>query len=312
MAEKVRHASGGGRERALSTLAARQHGVVAKRQLTAIGVGERTIERWLSVGRLHEINRGVYAVGHELVSRRGRWLGAVLACGEGAVLSHGSGAALWGLAGARGSVMDVSSPRGNQGRERWPGIRLHRCRFHDASERIERNRIPVTSVARTLFDLAEAVNFEQLGKTWEEADRLKLLRRGDVEQVCERGYGRRAVKPVRRLLAEMSAPAEGRSPLEQRFHAFCRKYRLPEPVRNVLVLGHEVDALWPSARLIAELDSWEHHSHRAAFERDRARDPKLLLAGYRTIRVTHRRLENEAAALADEIRHLLTFRRSDE
>jgi very-short-patch-repair endonuclease len=278
---------------------------VAKRQLAAIGVGDRTIERWLSVGRLHEINRCVYAVGHELVNRRGRWLGAVLACGEGAVLSHGSAAALWGLTGTRGSVIDVSSPRGNQGRERWPGIRLHRCRFHDANERTERGRIPVTSVARTLFDLAEAVDFGRLGKAWEEADRLKLLRRGDVERVCERGYGRRAVKPVRHLLAEMGAPAEGRSPLEQRFHAFCREHRLPEPARNVLVLGHEVDALWPATKLIVELDSWEFHRHRAAFQRDRARDTRLLVAGYRTIRVTHDRLEQEAPALATEIRQLL-------
>ena len=134
---------------------------------------------------------------------------------------------------------------------------------------------------------------------------MKLLRVREVEQVCERGYGRRALKPIRRLLAEMRAPAEGRSPLEERFHAFCQTYRLPEPARNVTVLGHEVDALWPGAKLVIELDSWEYHGHRAAFERDRARDPKFLIAGYRTIRITHRRLDGEALELANEISQLL-------
>lgn len=306
MAEKVRDASGGGREGALARLAARQHGVVAKRQLTAIGVGERTIERWSSVGRLHEVNRGAYAVGHELVSRRGRWLGAVLSCGEEAVLSHGSAAALWGLAQTRGRLIDVCSPRGNQGRERWPGIRLHRCRFHDPSERIERDRVPVTSVARTLFDLAEAVSFEKLAKAWEEADRLKMLRLSAVERVCERGYGRRALKPIRRLLAEARADTPTRSPLEDRFQEFCRACELPPCSTNVHVLGKEVDVLWPAARLIVELDSWEFHRHRAAFQRDRARDSRLLVAGYRTIRVTHDRLDREAATLATELRQLLS------
>jgi very-short-patch-repair endonuclease len=110
---------------------------------------------------------------------------------------------------------------------------------------------------------------------------------------------------MRLLLAELCAPAEGRSPLEIRFAEFLREHEIPAPAQNVLVLGHEVDALWPPAKLVVELDSWEHHGDRAAFERDRARDPKLLLAGYRTIRVTHRRLDREANAVAAELRALL-------
>jgi len=110
---------------------------------------------------------------------------------------------------------------------------------------------------------------------------------------------------VRRLLAELGAPAEGRSPLEIRFAEFLRRYGIPDPAQNVLVLGHEVDALWPAAKLVVELDSWEHHGDRAAFERDRARDPELLLAGYRTIRITHRRIDKEARETAEQIRALL-------
>ena len=304
MAEKVRNVSGGRRERALAELAGRQYGVVARRQLLSLGVGERTIERWLSVGRLHTIDHGSYAVGHAAVGQRGRWLAAVLAADEQAALSHVTAAALWGLMRARGPV-DVSSPGGNQGRKRWPGVRLHRCRFHESAERTVRAGIPVTSVARTLFDLAEAVDFERLGKAWEEADRLKILRLGEVERVCERGYGRRSLRPIRRLLAEARAAETVRSPLEERFLAFCHARGIPTPATNAHVLDHEVDCLWPAARLIAELDSWEFHGHRSAFERDRARDPKLLLAGYRTIRVTHRRLDREADQLAEEIRGLL-------
>jgi hypothetical protein len=162
-------------------------------------------------------------------------------------------------------------------------------------------------VPRTLFDYAEIVPFSRLEKAWEEADKRNLLQFAAVERVCERGRGRCALKPIRRLLAESRASSEGRSPLESRFARFRDHYALPAAVTNVAVLGREVDVLWPAARLVAELDSWEHHHHRAAFERDRARDPAFLLAGYRTVRVTHRRLDREADALAAEIRGLLTL-----
>jgi hypothetical protein len=208
------------------------------------------------------------------------------------------------MGNSRGGI-DVTAPGGRQFRPGRLGIRLHRCRFHEPPERTHRARIPVTSVARTLFDLAEAVDFERLEKAWEEADRLKLLRLGEVERVCERGRGRRSLRPIRRLLAAANAAETVRSPLEERFLSFCRAFGIPAPATNVHVLDHEVDCLWPAAKLIAELDSWEFHAHRSAFERDRARDPKLLLAGYRTIRVTHRRLDREADELAAEIEGLL-------
>ena len=163
----------------------------------------------------------------------------------------------------------------------------------------------MTTVARTLFDYAEVVAFSQLERAWEEAEKRNLLQLAAVERVCERGYGRRALKPTRRLLAEARAATEGRSPLEERFQRFLAAQRIPPGSTNVDVLDHEVDVLWPAARLVVELDSWEHHAHRAAFERDRSRDPELLLAGYRTIRITHRRLDREADELAAEIRGLL-------
>jgi very-short-patch-repair endonuclease len=292
----------------MAQLATRQHGVVGLSQLTALGFGIRAIERRIRDGRLHQVHRNVYAVGHTRLSQRSFWWAAVLAYGDSALLSHRSAAALWGLLRQRAGAIDVTAPMGRQGPSRRAGIWIHRGRLHP-EDRDERAGIPITSVARTLFDYAEVVDFRRLEQAWEEADRLKLLRLREVAAVCERGYGRRALKPVRRLLAAARhAEKPTRSPLEERFRHFSHHFELPPHSTNVEVLGKEVDVLWPAARLIAELDSWEFHSHRAAFQRDRARDTKLLVAGYRTVRVTHDRLDSEAGVLADEIRELLRAR----
>lgn len=292
------------RERALSTLATRQHGVVARQQLQALGFGEEAIKLRLGAARLNTLHREVYAVGHTRVSQQGRWLAAVLAYGDGALLSHRNAAALWGLAKARASAVDVTAPSGWQGSLRRDGIWIHRGRLHP-EDRAARAGIPVTTVARTLFDLAEFVPFKHLESAWEEADRLNLLQLRAVERVCERGYGRRALRPIRRLLAEARAATITRSPLEDDFAAFCRTNDLPTPAFNTTVLGFEIDALWPDQRLVVELDGFAFHRHRAAFERDRARDTALQVAGYRTIRITHRRLHSEAATVAKELRALL-------
>jgi very-short-patch-repair endonuclease len=285
-------------------LAERQHGVVAQKQLIALGLSQRSIERRLESWRLRLVHREVFAVGHLRLSQQGRWLAAVLAYGEGALLSHRSAAALWGLGKLWRPAVDVTAPVGRQGIRRRERIWIHRGRLHP-EDRAVRGGIPVTTVARTLFDLAEFVSLKGLESAWEEAERVNLLQLNAVEQVCERGYGRRALCPIRRLLAEARAATVTRSPLEDDFAAFCREHRLPTPSFNTTVLGYEVDAFWPRQRLAAELDSWEFHHHRTAFERDRARDTALQAAGYRTIRVTHRRLHKEAAHLAKELRALL-------
>lgn len=168
-----------------------------------------------------------------------------------------------------------------------------------------RDAIPVTSLPRTLFDLAEVVDEHQLERAFEEADRLGLLELRTLERVCERSRGRHALGPIRRLVSAAYLPPSTRSPLEDRFVAFCREHRLPQPATNTSVLGLEVDALWPDALLIVELDGFSYHGHRAAFERDRARDAALQAAGYRVLRLTHRRLEQDGPAVADELRRLL-------
>lgn len=248
------------------------------------------------------MHRGAYAVGHAGLNQRGIWLAAVLAHGDGAILSHLSAAALWGLLDPTGPV-DVISTRGRPGRK---GIRLHRTTLHP-EEKIMRHGIPVTSVARTLLDVAEITSERRARRAYEEADRLGLLRRDVLERVCERGVGRHGLAVIGRLVAEERRGAT-RSSLEDAFLALCRSHGLPTPTVNASLLSFEVDALWSEQRLVAELDGFAFHRHRAAFERDRTRDAALQAAGYRVVRFTHRRLEREAQAVAKELRALLSAR----
>ncbi len=294
------------REREIVTLANRQHGVVSRRQLLDAGLGPRTIGRRLEAGRLYRLHREVYALNDQLVGQRGRWMAAVLACGKGALLSHRSAAQLWGLSGSQRGPVDVTAGSGR----RRPGISVHEGGIYDEDRR-ERAGIPVTSVAKTIFDLAEVVDDDRLARAFEEADRLYLLRIPELEAVCARGYGRHALRPIRRLLEEARYSEVPRSRLEEKVLALCREYDLPAPVSNVDVLGHEVDALWPRERLIVEADSIAFHGHRAAFERDRARDAARQVEGYRVIRLTHRRIEREPATVASELRRLLEPSRTD-
>jgi Protein of unknown function (DUF559) len=216
------------------------------------------------------------------------------------LLSHRSAAALWGLMRPRGGPVEVSAPAGRVRR----GIAIHEGAIFK-QDRAEVDRIPVTSVAHTLFDLAEVVDEKQLAQAFEEADRLHLLELSALDAVCARGHGRRALRPIRRLMDTAQMPDDTQSPLEDRVLDLCRKYEIPTPVTGATVLGREVDALWPAKKLMIEADSWGFHGHREAFERDRARDAAMQAEGYRVIRLTHRRMESEPEVIADEIRRLL-------
>jgi hypothetical protein len=287
-------------EQDLADLATRQHGVVSRKQLLAHGVRPHAIDYRLKVGRLHVIHRGVYALGHRHLPQRGVWLAAVLACGDRALLSHHHAAALWGLTRGAGRPIHISSSTSRS----KPGIVVHQGRIHE-QDRVLVDQIPVTSISRTLLDLAEVVDEQRLARIFEEADRLRLLELRAVERACDRGRGRRGVAAIRKLIAEAREPGTPRSPLEQRFAEFCRDAGVPPPVFNTTVLGFEVDALWPGARLMVELDGFTSHGHRAAFERDRTRDAAVQVAGYHIIRLTHRRLDEEKENVQEELRSFL-------
>lgn len=291
------------RERKLEALATRQHGVVARRQLRALGLGREAINSRLGKRHFLPVHRGVYSVGHRRIGIRGNWMAAVLACGEGALLSHRSAAALWGLMRPRWAPVDVTSLHGRRGRK---GIRFHEGVLHP-SDRAEQAGIPATSLPRTLLDLAEVVDEQRLKRAFEEADRLKLLRMPEMERVCAQAGRRKGLLALRRLVAEAKAPAQTRSPLEDGFAEFYREHLadLPEPLTNVSILDCEVDAYWPGHRLVVELDGFSTHAHRAAFESDRARDAAMQAAGYRVLRFTHRQLETEAPRITTQLRTML-------
>jgi hypothetical protein len=187
---------------------------------------------------------------------------------------------------------------------------VHEGKIHPEDRAIV-DAIPVTSVARTLLDLAYVSDEQGLKRAFEEADRLGLLRLDALERTCSRGRRRRGNAALRRLILAAREPIVTRSALEERFVEFCLKHELPPPSLNSSVRGFEVDALWPQQHLIVELDGFAFHRHRAAFERDRARDATLLAVGYRVIRLTHRRLDQEGEVVAQELRLLLRDEESD-
>jgi very-short-patch-repair endonuclease len=263
----------------VARIAARQHGVVAIGQLHAAGLLPSVITKRVSAGRLHRIHRGVYAVGHVGLSREGRWMAGVLACGPGAVLSHRSAAALWGIAPASG-VVDVTVP-GNGGRAKRRGINLHRSARFQPGQCTLRDAIPVTRPARTLDDLRRVLSAKEFAAALREAEFLRL--------------------PI----GDRFAPDRTRTELESRLLSLCRRHRLPKPEVNARLERFVVDFLWREQRLIVEADGWESHRTRSAFEADRARDARLKVLGYEVLRFTWRQITSDPRGVARAIRALL-------
>jgi very-short-patch-repair endonuclease len=294
-------------DRVISHIAATQHGVVARRQLLAQGLTRHEIQSRLRNGRLHGLHFGVYAVGHNRLTQRGGWMAAVLACGEQATLSHRSAAALWGMADVPDARIEVIVPHDRASRRRGDraSIATHGTRGLPDDQRTVRHAIPVTTVSRTLLDLAGSVSPARLRGAFHAADRLELLDLHKLGALCESAPGRVGVARLRALAAEHRALPETRSELERRFLRLCDRAALPRPAVNVLVEGYEVDCLWPAHRLVVELDGYEFHHDRASFERDRRRDAALQVAGHTVVRVTHRRLVNEEASVVAQLHKLL-------
>jgi very-short-patch-repair endonuclease len=221
-------------------------------------------------------------------------MAAVLALGPGALLSHRSAAALWGLR-QDGWKTDITVPAQKRDRR---FVRVHRAKLHP-DEITREDGIPVTTVARTLLDLAPVLDEDQLLKTIEESERRQLFDLRAVEAVLTRAGHRPGTPALRTVLAEYRDPPPTRSDLERAFLALLRTTDLPEPHVNVRVEGFEVDALWPRSRLVVELDGRGYHSSPRAFEADRARDAVLQRAGYRVVRITHHRLRADPAGVLE-------------
>jgi very-short-patch-repair endonuclease len=291
---------------ALATLATRQHGVVSRDQLVRLGFGRRGIVRRIEAKRLHPLHRGVYAVGHRRLSREGRYLAAVLFAGEGALLSHCSAADLWELRATKEARIDVTVTRNRRGDRT---VRIHR-NASEPDDATTRHGIPITTPLRTLLDLAAVVPPPELERAIRQAVYRRLTTTALLADAVPERIGNRGVNALRKALIHLGeAPGLTRSKLEQSFLRFLRRHRLPMPELNVKMrIGGraiEADCVWRRQCVIIELDGRDAHDSTPAFESDRARDLALVVAGWRTGRVTARRLRLDAAALAGELRALL-------
>jgi very-short-patch-repair endonuclease len=288
-------------EAVAADLAARQQGMVTFEQLLDAGLSERTIRTRVAGGWLTRRHAGVYQLG-VFAGPFGAEAAVLLACGPDAVISHRTAAGLWRLIAREGPI-HVSVP-GSVGRRR-DGIRSHRATLKD-DEIITRHGIRVTTPARTLLDLAPSMPERQLDRLVEEVQVQNLATRDDVLRTVAEGANRPGIRKLAAIVGSPDEPAFTRSEAERLLVELVRAAGLPRPRTNARVAGFEVDAVWPADKLVVEVDGWTYHGTRQAFERDRRRDGRLLVAGYRVLRITWRQLTREPARVTAMLGAVLT------
>lgn len=263
--------------------AAQNHEVVTSRELHERGISSRRLEGWVEAGRLHRIYRGVFTVGNPHLTREGRWLAAVRACGPGSMLSHLSAGAFWSLLKADPVVIDVTAPRSRRPRE---CIRLHRPQRLPPEERALHGAIPVTTPTRTWIDLAAMVSDERLRRALSEGERTGILEPRSLSTALISRPGVPGLAAARRVLAAYR-PAGGihfRSNLERAFWEAWMARGLEPPEVNAHVCGFEVDLIWRRRKLVVELDGGRWHRTGADRERDEHRGRILDEAGHQLLR----------------------------
>lgn len=295
---------------AIAVLASRQHGVVSRRQLRELGLSDSSITDWVEAGHLHPLFRSTFAVGHGAIGRKAQMLAAVLACPDGAVVSHGSAAELIGFWDKRLPVVHVIPP--DWSGRKIDGIRWHRVRLPDEDETELRDGVPCTTASRTLVDMAGSTGWSSMRRLVEQAAVLRLLDLDEIDRILGLGR-RRGASRLRAILAPWRQTRERqpllRSRLEARLLPRLIEDGLPTPRCNVKLRldGRqlEIDLLWEKQRLAIETDGEETHGTKAAFQRDRWRDQLLVAAGYRTARVTWQQVRDEPASVVDRIARML-------
>jgi very-short-patch-repair endonuclease len=275
-----------------------------------LGIDDDMVKREIAAARLHRVFRGVYAVGHPHRGERSRLMAAALVCGKESVVSHRSAGALLGLLDKGPAVIDVIAPH-SRGRK-IDGIYLHLVRLPRLEETGTFDRIPCTSPARTLVDLAGVVGERTLRSAFERAAarRRSMLDIPAIERSID--PRRRGMKVLLKLIEEWRRAApllktrgKLKSPLEAKVLPLLVRRELPAPLFNAPVAianGRiEVDFLWPDHRFALEADSRDFHATHTAFERDRWRDRELMRAGYSVLRVTNHQTEREAEAIVETV-----------
>jgi very-short-patch-repair endonuclease len=282
----------------IAELAGRQSGVVARAQLLAAGMSDAGIARAVRRRALLRMYPGVYAVGHGAVDVNGRLRAALMHAGASAVLSHTTAGWWWGIVEDEPEVIHLSAP---VRRARADDVRVHLPR---RVSRTSHRGLPVTPVRRTLLDLASMLSLGRLRRAVAEADRRDLLRPADVFSVLGRG---REGSPALREALELHLPELARveSALEFEFLALVARHDLPRPQVQARIGPFRVDALWPAARVVVELDGHRFHAGPAEAEADRRRDLELRGMGYVVLRYTWHQVTREGEAVIADLRRAL-------
>jgi very-short-patch-repair endonuclease len=269
----------------ISQIAGRQDNLITWEQLVRIGVGRRAVARRVENGRWQRIHKTVYLIGPAPPTLSAKARAAVFTCGDSAVLSHRTAAVMWRLLPIPPEPeLHVIVAGRNPGVK--PGIHIHRVAELQQDERALRNGIPLTTPARTVCDLAATEPLRHVESALAEARIHRLATDRQIHAVIQRAPTRPGAPIIRTLLEQEDDSGYTRSKAERLLRDLIAKANLERPLFNEPLLGFVVDALWPQQRLIVEVDGYTYHSHRAAFERDRARDQQLIAAGYRVIRIT--------------------------
>jgi very-short-patch-repair endonuclease len=275
-------------DRVIQAIAAPNNRVVTRRALDAAGIGTNAITNRVAVGHLHRIHHGVYLLDPPGTASRITLLtAAVEACGPTAVLSHRSAAELWKLLPAHPGHIEVTVVSRNAGDR--PGIRRHRVPELMPPDIHHRHGVRVTAAARTVLDNARHRDLEELLAT----AMAGLVTPREIEEAIGRCPTRRGIARLQVILHQEGGPRRTRSWGERRTLSLVRQAGLPVPITNTLLHGHQVDALWPTEKLVVETDGWDFHRDRAAFENDRARDATHVANGYRVLRFTGRQLRDQ-------------------
>jgi hypothetical protein len=273
---------------AVRAVANQQDGVVTRSQLRGLGMTPAMVDRALLDGRLRVLHRGVYAVGHDRLAPRARWVAALLAVGPDAVLSHGAAAAARGLLPTRGGPIEITCPRRVRPRS---GLVIHTSVLPSWASTVV-DGLPCTSLPRTLVDLASGEHEDAARRAWGVAASRRQLVLHQVERELAARRGRPGAPTVQRLLLEHSSTLvqRTRSELERVALRLVAAAGLPTPIANALLWiaegPYEVDLLWPSERLAVEVDPWSTHGNELSHRDDRRRDIELQLAGWRPARLT--------------------------
>lgn len=271
-------------------LTAIQHGVVARRQLLALGFTPKAIAHRLATGRLHAVFPGVYAVGRPGLSQHGRWMAAVLACGDHAALSHRSAGDHMRISGSWHGRIDITVPP--DVRRRHAGLTVHR---HALIEIRVPLGIPTASPLDTLIGLAQVLDRAGCERAVNEAHNLDLIAWDELAG-CVAGLSPNVpgVARLRRIVGRASFRLTD-SELERLFLPVAARAGLPPPDTQAWVLGFRADFWWPALRLAVETDSLRFHRTPLQQARDRLRDQTWTAAGMTVLRFTHWQVAHERA-----------------